>query len=231
MPIPRTDNDLMVWYGNFAARFAAHATALGFSQADVDAVQADDAMLSYLVGDLLPAYTSALQARSAYKNSIKDGPLGSPAGSLPPAPTVAAAPANVLPGILPRVRQLVARIKVAPGYTETIGLDLGIVGTDSGGANAPNLSAKPTVKAHAIATSQVQIEFSKGKFDGVLIESRRTGETGWTSLGTDNFSPFIDDRPLLAADKPEVREYRLRYILRDEPVGDWSDIISATARP
>jgi len=65
----------------------------------------------------------------------------------------------------------------------------------------------------------------------VLIESRRTGETGWTSLGIDSYSPYIDTRPLLEEGKPEVREYRLRYVLRDEPVSDWSDIISATARP
>jgi hypothetical protein len=221
----------MIWYRNFTARFAAHATALGFSQADVAAVQADDAMLSYLVGDLLPTYTSALQARTAYKNRIKDGPLGSPGGSLPPAPPSAAAPAAVAPGVVPRLRQLVARIKAAPGYTEAIGFDLGIVGTDAGGSNAPTLSAKPTVKAHAIANSQVRIDFSKEKFDGVLIESRRAGETGWTSLGTDNFSPFLDTRPLLEAGKPEVREYRLRYLQRDEPVGDWTDIITATARP
>jgi hypothetical protein len=220
----------MVWYRNFATRFAAHATALGFSQAVVDAVQADDAMLSYLVGDLLPAYTSALQARTAYKNSIKDGPIGSPAESLPPAPTVAAAPANVPPGIVPRARQLVARIKVAPGYTEAVGLDLGIVGAE-GGSDAPVFLAKPTVKAHTVANNQVQIDFSKGKFDGVLIESKRTGETGWSVLGTDNFSPYLDTRPLLVADRPEVREYRLRYVQRDEPVGDWSDIITATAKP
>jgi hypothetical protein len=230
MSIPRTDDDLMLWYTNFAARFAAHATALGFSQADVTAVQADDAMFSYLVGDLLPAYASALQTRTAYKNHIKNGPLGSPGGSPPPALTLAAAPANVSPGVVPRLRQLVARIKAAPGYTDAIGLDLGIVETQVGSA-APVISAKPKAKAHAIAANEVQIDFDKRRFDGVLIESRRTGETGWTSLGTDNFSPFMDSRPLLVADKPEVREYRLRYIQLDEPVGDWSDIINATARP
>ena len=230
MPIPRADNELVLWYRNFAARFAANATALGFTQAEVDAVQADDAMLSYLLGDLLPTYAAVLQAHTAYKNRIKDGPVGTTAAALPPAPTVPTAPIAVPPGVVPRLRQLIARIKAAPAYTEAIGLDLGIAGSD-GGADAPDLSARPTAKAHAIATSQVQIDFSKARFDGVLIESRRTGETGWTSLGIDNYSPYIDTRPLLGEGKPEVREYRLRYVLRDAPVGDWSDIISATARP
>lgn len=231
MRIPRTDGQFMVWYKNFAARFAAHASALGFPSGDVEAVQADSAMLSYLIGDLVPAYEVALQVRSAYKNLIKDGPIGAPGGSLPPAPTVAAPPATVAPGIMPRVHQLVARIRVAPGYTRAIGFDLGIEEPDSGTAGAPGAFVKPMVKALALTNNQVQIDFTKGKFDGVLIESRRTGETGWTSLGTDNYSPFIDARPLAQDGKPEVREYRLRYMLRDEPVGDWSDITSATARP
>ena len=231
MAIPRSDNELMLWHRNFAARFAAHATALGFTQAEVDAVQADDAMLSYLVGDLLPTYAGALQARTVYKNRIKEGPVGAPAGSLPPAPNMTAPPTAVPPGILPRVRQLVARIRVAPGYTEAVGADLGIVGADTSTSDAPDMTARPTAKAHAIAAYQVQVDFSKGRFDGVFIESRRTGETDWTGLGVDNYSPFIDTRPLLEAGKPEVREYRLRYVLRDQPVGDWSDIISATARP
>lgn len=44
-------------------------------------------------------------------------------------------------------------------------------------------------------------------------------------------SPFVDTRPPLEAGKAEVREYRLRYLRRDEPVGEWSDIITATTRP
>jgi hypothetical protein len=231
MAIPRSDNELMLWYRNFAARLAAHATALGLTQAEVDAVQADDAMFSYLVGDLCPTYEAARQTRNAYKNRIKEGPIGATAGSFPAAPTMSAPPAAVPPGIVPRLRQLVARIKAAPAYTEAIGLDLGIVGPDTGTSDAPDMTARPTAKAHPIAANNVEVDFSKGRFDGVLIESRRTGEADWTRLGIDNYSPYIDSRPLLEAGKPEVREYRLRYVLRDEPVSDWSDIISATARP
>lgn len=231
MSIPRADDELMLWYRNFAARFSTHATALGFSQAEVEAVQADADMLAYLVSDLLPAYTAALQSRTAYKNLIKDGPVGAPAGSVPPAPTLAAAPAVVPPGVVPRLRQMVARIKVAPGYTEGIGLELGIVGRETAGPSAPSRTVKPSAKAAALDGSQVRLEFSKGGFDGVRIESRRAGETGWQFIGTDNYSPYVDERPPVEAGKPEVREYRLRYLRRDELVGDWSDIITTTTRP
>ncbi|HJQ31464.1 MAG TPA: hypothetical protein VJ866_04780 [Pyrinomonadaceae bacterium] len=227
MPIPRTDDVLVNWYTDFAARLAVHATALGLSQADVAAVQADSAMLHYLIRDLVTAYSNAFAASTAYKKIIKDGPIGVQAGVIPPAPTLPAAPAVVPAGIVPRLRQLIARIKAAPGYTEAIGADLGIVGPDT----SPSAPDKPTGKAIPLDGSRVRIEFNKAGFDGVQVESRYAGETVWQRLGTDNFSPYVDERPPVAADKPEVREYRLRFISRDEPVGDWSDIITATATP
>ena len=231
MAIPRTDNELMVWLNNFSTSFATHATALGFTAADVSSVGADAAMLSYLVGDLVPTYKSALKARSTYKNLVVAGTLGRPASPPPPAPTTPTPPATVPPGILARLRNLVQRIQLAPGYTEAIGRDLGILGVEAGDPGFSGDPAKPTAKAHAIASNTVQIDFSKGRFHGVLIESRRTGESEWQTLATDNFSPYVDARPLLQAGKPEVREYRLRYVELDEPVGEWSDIISAAARP
>ena len=231
MPIPRSDTELMVWLNNFSTSFATHAAALGFTEAEADSVNADAAMLNYLIGDLLPTYKSALRARSTYKEFIISGQLGRPGGPPPSAPAVAAPPATVPPGILPRLRNLVQRIQLAPGYTEAIGRDLGIHGIEAGDSDPASDAAKPHAKAHAIASNTVQIDFSKGRFHGVLIESRRTGESEWQTLATDNFSPYVDARPLLQAGKPEVREYRLRYVELDEPVGEWSDIISATARP
>ncbi|MBD0370055.1 MAG: hypothetical protein ICV60_04420 [Pyrinomonadaceae bacterium] len=119
---------------------------------------------------------------------------------------------------------------VAPGYTESIGNDLGITGADSDGPSLPE-NDKPEAKAIALPNSQVRIEFVKRNFDGVLIESRRTGEMEWAQLGTDNYSPYLDSRPPRTQGQPEVREYRLRYLSRDEAVGQWSDIISVTTTP
>jgi hypothetical protein len=231
MPIPRTDNELMVWLNNFSSAFASHAAALGFTDADVNSVKADAAMLNYLVGDLVPTYKSALQARTSYKTLIMSGPSGATGGDPPPLPVTATPPAPVAPGIVPRLRLLVQRIQVAPGYTEAIGLDLGVAAGNGGAPDPSDASAKPTAKATALAGGQVQIDFSKGRFDGVLIEGRRAGEANWASLGTDNFSPFVDTRPPVEAGKPEVREYRLRYLRLDEPAGEWSDILSVSTKP
>ncbi|MFL6258033.1 MAG: hypothetical protein ACJ74T_23735 [Pyrinomonadaceae bacterium] len=231
MPIPRTDNELMVWLNNFANSFAAHAAALGFNEAEVAQVRADASMLSYLVGDLVPIYKAALNTRTSYKALIMNGPVGETGGDPPAVPSVATPPATVAPGVVPRLRRLIQRIQVAPAYTDAIGSDLGITGGETSGPSAPASSAKPKVTATSLAGGGVRVEFNKAGFDGVRVESRRAGELVWQSLGTDNFSPYTDERPPLEAGKPEVREYRLRFVERDEAVGDWSDIVTVTTTP
>jgi hypothetical protein len=230
MAIPRSDTELMVWLNNFVTAFSVHILTLGFVEEDLIAVDNDAKMLRYLVGEILPTYKAAFQSRSSYKNILLTGPLGSPAGPPPPTPVTQPPPATVPPGILPRLRNLVQRIQLAPGYTEAIGRDLGITGTE-GGPSAPDSTPKPTLKARSTGPGTVQVDFSKEKFDGVFIESRRAGEDGWRSLGPDSYSPYIDDRPPLESGKPEMREYRARYILRDQATGEWSDIVTTAFIP
>lgn len=42
-------------------------------------------------------------------------------------------------------------------------------------------------------------------------------------LDKDSKSPFGDTRPNLVAGQPELRRYRIIYLLDDEIVGLWSD--------
>lgn len=227
MAIPRTEPELVVWLNNFATSYATHAATLGLAPETAEALTRDAAMFQYLVGDLIPTYQAAVQARTAYKNLLKEGPVDAAPPPVPAAPVTGAHPPAVPPGIMPRVRNLIARIKSSPGYNESIGRDLGIAGEGTPGPSGPS---KPTPRASAVTDGTVVIAFNKAGFDGVVIESRRSGETGWTRLGTDNYSPYTDGRPPLVAGRPEVREYRLRFLDRDEPVGEWSDIIAISTK-
>lgn len=230
MPIPKSEPELVIWLKNFAKNFSTHGPTLGFTAAEIAAVQADAEMFEYLVADSLPAYKAHLDARYSYKNTIKNGPIGTPGGAPPPAPTVGAAPATVAPGILPRLRQLVQRIKIAPNYTTDIGDTLGITGKDEGNAPDPN-TAKPTAKVTALPLNQVRIDFVKSGFDGVWIESRRQNETDWTFLAIDLYTPYLDTRAPAQGSSPEQREYRLRFYDNDAPTGQWSDTINVTTTP
>jgi hypothetical protein len=230
MRLPRTDTELALWLTNFSTSFAAYAAALGFTESDVNAVKADAAMLNYVFGDLLPTYKSAFQSRTSFKNLVVSGPAGIAVVALPLPPVTGTAPALVPAGIIARLRNLVQRIQLSPGYTEEIGLDLGINGPE-GGPSAPDSPVKPGLKARSTGPGTVQIDFSKEKYDGVLVESLRDGDGGWQSLGLDSYSPYIDDRPPKVAGKPEARQYRVRYMLRDQPTGEWSDIVTTTFVP
>ena len=45
---------------------------------------------------------------------------------------------------------------------------------------------------------------------GTYVESR-CGAGAWEFLASDTESPHEDERPLLVAGQPEVREYRMRF--------------------
>src|SRR4051812_39631305 len=107
-------------------------------------------------------------------------------------------------------------IKNHPNYTTSIGEDLGFIAPAAAGVPG---DAQPTGKATAQGSFQVLLEWVKGKFDGVDIETQREGESGWTYLAFDSFSPYLDTRPPAVAGKPEVRRYRMRYRNKENPVG------------
>jgi hypothetical protein len=41
----------------------------------------------------------------------------------------------------------------------------------------------------------------------------------------------MDERPLLVAGQPEVREYRMRFWDKGTPNGDWTDVVKVTVSP
>lgn len=230
MAIPRQESALVIWFKNFAQAFSVHGPTLGFTAAEIASVQADAAMLDFVVSDMIPTFKSGLDARYSFKDLIKDGPIGAPGGALPPLPATGTAPAVVAPGIMPRLRQLINRIKNSSAYTDDIGQDLGITGKDDGNEVDVD-TAKPKLKPVALVGHVVRVEFNKSVFDGVWIECKRKGDATWTALGLDLHSPYMDTRPPVAADTPEVREYRGRFYDDDVAVGEWSDVVSVTTKP
>ena len=231
MSFPKTDSELVIWLNNFANVFETHAETLGFTTAEVTALRNDAAMFSYMVTDVLPTHKAAVQSRVAYKKLIKNGPLGEMGGPPPPPPAVGAVPTLVAPGIIPRLRQLIQRIQLSPAYNPALGMELGIVAPGNGGASVPVTSPKPKAKAVPLPNGLVRVDFVKARFSGVIVEGRHPGQTEWAPLGTQIHSPYVDTRPPLTPGNAEMREYRLRYLQRDQPLGDYSDIISASTTP
>ena len=54
---------------------------------------------------------------------------------------------------------------------------------------------------------------------------------GFTLLASETHSPYVDNRPLLAAGKPETRQYKAVFFLGKSEIGQQSDVAQATAKP
>jgi hypothetical protein len=214
--LPQADKDRIVWFNNFVSKFAPSAVGLGFVAADVTAVNNDAAMFQYLVNQV-ETYTSAKEQRVNFRDLIKNGPIGKLGGSLPVAPVAPTLPAMVAPGILPRLSQLVRRIKVSPTYTEAIGRDLGIIGAEQ---TLTLDSMKPVLKL-VFKGGLVEVQWTKGDADAVHIEADK-GD-GWKFLAVDTV-PHYPDTTVITA--PGLWKYRAIYLVGDERVGQWSDVAS-----
>ena len=215
------------WLQNFRAKLAGYATTLGLSAGQVTAATGDTGWLIYVLGTWLGAVRTWSPACTDYVEDIQSG-TGAPALPVFTAPTAPAGVAPVPAGALSRLFDLASVIKDAPGYTEAIGTDLGILGPENT-ADHPTPGVKLSVMQGGTCQC-VKIAFTKYTHQGVYLESKR-GTGTWEFIGIDTESPYMDERPLLSPGQPEVREYRLRYWDKGTPNGEWTASVKITVAP
>src|SRR6266478_159166 len=68
----------------------------------------------------------------------------------------------------------------------------------------------------------VELDFDKSISDGVNMNPE-SFRGDFVFLARDTASPYIDNRPLLVATKPELREYKAVYVQSDAEIGLFSD--------
>jgi hypothetical protein len=101
-----------------------------------------------------------------------------------------------------------------------------------GPADTTDLStSKPTLTGKVKGGGSVEIAFNKSTSDGVNSYCRRDGDPGPVFLARDTAPPYVDNRPLLVAGKPEVRDYRALYVVSDAEIDSPSDEAVITATP
>ena len=121
-----------------------------------------------------------------------------------------------------KAREAIAGMKTNSGYTPETGAALGIVGESE--SFDPNSYEGELRELTLSAPGQVTVTFgkAKGQIDAVNVYSRRQGTSAWTFLARDSRSPYIDTTPLAQPGTPEVREYRLRGVIDDVEIGNYS---------
>jgi hypothetical protein len=228
--LPRSEAERIVWLTNYAAKLPTLGPLCKLDADEIAATLSDIACALWLLQSWNPAMQQGAQSATALKTLVING-NGSGSGNTPPSlpviPTFPNPPPMCLPGVLPRLANQVARIKISPHYTDAIGRDLRIVGTSEALAEThtvPDLSAR---LEQGDGQQCVVLNYTKHGHAGAQIESRRNG-SAWEFLAINVVKPHIDERPLLVADTPEVREYRMRYWNKGQASGDFSQVVKVT---
>ena len=222
--------DQLVWLMNYFTKLPIHGPTCGVAAGDITASVADAKWCNYVLG----LWLAAVRAFSPSTTDAVDLSLTGTGSTVVVLPgfTAPALPAGVvaqLPGALTRIFALIAQMKLNAGYTEVIGSDLGIVGSEDNPGTHP--FPKVIVEVMQGPTRKiVRSKFTKYTHEGVYIESRR-GNGDWEFLAIDTLTPYDDDRPLLVEGTPEVREYRYRFWDKGTPNGEWTDVKQVTVSP
>lgn len=222
---PPTEPAQIAWLSNYKLKIPVHGTTCGVS-AELTDTDKDLAFYIWILETWNPAIQNDAKEATAYKKLIGQSPAtGVPPAAIPPPSTFVSPPALVPPGVLKRLFNQVARIKMHASYTAAIGEDLQIIGQeDSAEHLVPAFSVK--VQDGTLQQSAL-IKFVKFGHDGVYIESRVNGGA-WEFLSIDTKTPYLDDEPLHVAHTPETREYRMRFWDAGEANGDWTPVVKVT---
>ena len=230
---PTRVGDQVAWLINFAEKLPGYEAALSLQPAFVDAVAASSKYAAYVLGTWLPEVRNFGPTASAAVDLLMNGsgpsaiPL--PVFAPPALPTgVVAVPL----GVLPRVFDFVQVIKNSPGFNEEIAQVLGIATPPVATPNVATTQA-PAIKCMLVDGTHneaVNLGYQKLGHTAVYVECQRNNGA-WEFVATATTIPYHDDRPLLVANTPEVRKYRMRYWDKDAAASDWSDIATITVGP
>ncbi|MEI6268799.1 MAG: hypothetical protein WCP01_07970 [Methylococcaceae bacterium] len=224
---PSNEADRVVWLTHFCTKLSVHGSNLGLSADDIANTLADVGFYVWVIGTWNPAIQQNALEATAYKTTVATG-TGSDLIPLPTHAVFDQSPAVRLPGVLTRLFNLVQRIKISTAYTDSVGQDLGIIGSQNNSTHLiPDFTA---TTERGASIERVKIVFTKYHHDGISIDTRRnSGE--WEFLAIVMVKPWYDERTLLNASVPEIREYRLRWWDKGDANGEFSPVQRVTVGP
>jgi len=215
--MPKDDSGKAELLEHLAHRLPIYAELLEISTADINSLQADATAFRYTLSAFNVVQGNG-RLWTAFKNLQRDGGTGTTA--YPPAANLPA-PAQAVPlGIVPRLSGLIARIKTARNYSDAIGQDLNIVGTTQ---VIDPASWKPVIDI-SVTAGRPTLQWSKGTADSIEVWADRGDDKGFNFYTITTEPNFTDTTtsPATAA----LWKYKAIYRMRDEQVGNWSDVIS-----
>lgn len=209
--------DQLVLIQNFQAKIANYQTALGFTAAQITAAV-------NMCNGFVEAFNLTEQCKATMKAQVQWRDMvfyGTPkGGTLPDSPVF---PTRVAPlytkGVVTQFMELRDQIVSAPGYTETIGKDLGIVGITV--PPVPPSAVTPDLKPIVSLGNWINMTGSMQGMDALRVEYAPAG-------GEFKTVAFLTKTPggfqlsTSVANQPENGVIRAIYIRKNEEYGNFS---------
>lgn len=215
---------LAPWFSNFSLKFGQFAGELGFDAAEVTAVTNDNLVVQWLL-DAEHAFEANLDGFRSFRDETLYAEKNDPAPA-EPINVLPAAPAAFTTAIIERLVNLVDRIRLTDKYTDEIGMQLGIIGSESESIAPENW--KPVLKVKALPGFQIQVDFIRGAASGILLQSEDDGADTWTEIGKFFSSPAIFTAN---GNVPKAVNLRGRLLEKNDPVGNFSDTVQIVTTP
>lgn len=192
--LPQSSTKLLVWLGSYKSKIAILGPGVGVSAAEI--TEQEDA--AQRVMDAIQLVDTRVKELDSARSAL----------------------AVCKQTELKRIIQKSGVIKRHTSYNETIGSELGIIGTTQ---QIDLETARPALKL-SVFPGSVEISFQLMGMRGITIYSRIKGTLGWERITHDYESPYVDTRPLAQTNTPEIREYMARFFNGREDIGRESDV-------
>jgi hypothetical protein len=215
---------LQIWH----QKISDHQTRYTLTAAQIAQILDDALVYNHLIKTRALLDEDVKEFYIYKKNIMEDDPNETP-GDYPsievlPLPTLTNPPK---PGIEARNKELYNYLKAHPNRSAGSLADLGI--SESDGDSISPADLKPLLKPQAMIDDRVEIAFNKQGQAAIRFQCE-TGVDKWTNVGDATTSPLVDDTPSPDG-KPEKRRYRAVYLAKNQPVGQYSDIVTVVTTP
>lgn len=217
------------WHANLAAQIGAFAAKYNLTLDQLANVTNDNAWVQYWVQARHEAEEIRKQLTKYFNDIAGNNPSLDPPKPINFALT-GTAPAEVLPGIEFRTREIARQIKNHSAYAEADGVLLGIVASTT---PPPESEVKPTIEAFAAKHGYLAsvVVGNRGESDQWQVKVRPAGGSNWitvetaTGKSTDfTYSPATHGVPVQLDVFVQLRKANADY-------GQPSDIVQVTVNP
>ena len=217
---------ILAYLINLDNKLTNFSVTLGITPDELTMVHEDRVNFEYIFNFTSQAKAD-FEAYYRYKEAMFEGPEG----PLPEAPSFSSVslPGPGAAGIIARQKRFKARVMTSSGFTPQIGEALEMIKPSP----VPPLPAdlKPSVTAVAYPDGKLDFRCSKQGMDAIRLESKLPNVEGWTVTQESTLARFSVTLPEQFRQEPVQMLFRARLLKKNQPVGEYSPVISVITNP